>query len=470
MSFDHIAIQISNLSKCYQIYGRPQDRLKQAILPRVQRWLGNDARAYYDEFWALKNISFNVYKGETLGIIGRNGSGKSTLLQVIAGTLAPSAGNTIINGRVAALLELGAGFNPEFTGRENVFMNAAILGLSNEEILHRYDRIVEFADIGEFIEQPIKTYSSGMYTRLAFAVAINVDPDILVIDEALSVGDEAFQRKCYGRIEKIKEQGATILFVSHATGTVIDLCDRALLLDEGERLLTGRPKTVVSLYQKLVYARAERKQEIRQQIINQDLDGNDVLSQKEIHLKTNDENDNTIPDVDSPAVFDETLKPTTTVEYLSKGVTVRDVHFRDRQGRRVNVLVPGQVYQYCYIADFHKSCAMVRFGMLLKTLTGMELAGQASHAEGDGLNIVEKDSSVEVVFEVENRLLPGIYFGNAGVLANDEDGHSFMHRLIDATMFRVEPGCRDESIATGTVDLRPTSTSSVHLHITSTRS
>src|SRR5439155_24116074 len=233
MFSEEIAVRVSDLSKCYHIYDRPPDRLKQSVLPKLQRLIRKPPRQYYREFWALKDVSFEVKKGESVGIIGRNGSGKSTLLQLICGTLSPTSGSVETNGRVAALLELGAGFNPEFTGRENVYMNGAVLGLSQEEIDARFDDIAAFADIGDFIDQPVKTYSSGMYVRLAFAVSINVDPKILVVDEALAVGDELFQRKCYSRIENIKDSGATILLVTHSATPVAQMCAQALLLDRG---------------------------------------------------------------------------------------------------------------------------------------------------------------------------------------------------------------------------------------------
>ena len=270
MSSNDIAIRVRNLSKCYQIYDAPRDRLKQFVLPRLQRMIGKSPKHYFSEFWALKNVSFEIKKGETVGIIGRNGSGKSTLLQMICGTLNPTSGSIETDGRVAALLELGSGFNPEFTGRENVYMNANVLGLSNEEIDSRFADIAAFADIGEFIKQPVKTYSSGMVVRLAFAVAINVDPEILIIDEALSVGDELFQRKCFSRIEAIKSNGATILFVSHSGGTIVELCDRALLIDAGERLAEGIPKQIVGRYQKLLYAPSDKREAIREQIRRSD--------------------------------------------------------------------------------------------------------------------------------------------------------------------------------------------------------
>jgi ABC-type polysaccharide/polyol phosphate transport system ATPase subunit len=228
-----IAIKVDNLSKCYQIYDKPNDRLKQFVLPRLQRMLGQKPKQYYRGFWALKNISFEIKKGETVGIIGRNGSGKSTLLQLICGTLNPTGGSIQTNGRIAALLELGSGFNPEFTGRENVYMNAAVWGLSNEEIEGSFNDIITFADIGDFVEQPVKTYSSGMFVRLAFAIAVHVHPDILIVDEALSVGDIAFQNKCMEKIKAIKEAGTSILFVSHDLSTIQIVCDRVLWLKNG---------------------------------------------------------------------------------------------------------------------------------------------------------------------------------------------------------------------------------------------
>ncbi|HUP97126.1 MAG TPA: ABC transporter ATP-binding protein, partial [Usitatibacter sp.] len=258
-----VAIRVAGVSKRYEIYGRPSDRLKQSIYPGLRSIAGLQPATYFKEFWALRDVSFDVMRGETVGIVGRNGSGKSTLLQIVVGTLAPTAGEVSTHGRIAALLELGSGFNPEFTGRANVFLNAAILGISQEEAASRFDAIAAFADIGQFIDQPVKTYSSGMVVRLAFAVAINVDPQILVVDEALSVGDELFQRKCFARIEAIKRAGATILFVSHAAGAVVELCDRAVLLDEGDMLAIGDPKSIIGQYQRLIYAPPERQADVR---------------------------------------------------------------------------------------------------------------------------------------------------------------------------------------------------------------
>lgn len=247
MSSSDVAISVKNLGKRYEIYADPRDRLKQFVLPRLQGLVGQPAKQYFKDFWALKNVSFEVKKGETVGIIGRNGSGKSTLLQLICGTLTPTEGSIQTHGRIAALLELGSGFNPEFTGRENVYMNAAVLGLSKEEIDARFNDIVAFADIGDFIEQAVKTYSSGMMVRLAFAVIAHVDADILVVDEALSVGDAFFSQKCMRFMRTFMETG-TVLFVSHDTGAVVNLCSRGILLNSGQVVKTGTPKDVTAHY------------------------------------------------------------------------------------------------------------------------------------------------------------------------------------------------------------------------------
>lgn len=259
MSSEKIVIDVRNLCKRYEIYGTPRDRLKQLVLPhiyqaanRVSVALGMatplSAHSYFRDFWALQDISFQVRRGETFGIIGRNGSGKSTLLQILAGTLAQTSGGVAVDGRIAALLELGSGFNPDFTGRENVFLNGRILGLTHKEIEARYEQIVDFADIGEFVDQPVKTYSSGMFVRLAFAVQAHIDASIVIIDEALAVGDVFFRQKCYARLEQLRNSGAAILLVSHAMTEVEQFCDRAILLDHGKQTFLGRAAEATKHY------------------------------------------------------------------------------------------------------------------------------------------------------------------------------------------------------------------------------
>lgn len=248
MSSEREVIKVNDLCKSYHLYDTPRARLKQFVVPRFQRVMGLSPSKYYASFHALQNISFTVSPGETVGIIGRNGSGKSTLLQIICGTLSPTSGGVETHGRIAALLELGSGFNPEFTGRENVYLNAAVLGLTRQEIDERYQAIARFADIGDFIEQPIKTYSSGMVMRLAFATAIHVSPDILVVDEALAVGDTAFQQKCLDRIRQMQRQGVSILLVTHSANTLVEYCDRGIFLKNGRLLLDGPCREVVKAY------------------------------------------------------------------------------------------------------------------------------------------------------------------------------------------------------------------------------
>jgi len=247
-----IAVRLSGVSKRYHIYDRPQDRLKEAIVPRLQRLVGQPPTRFHRDFWALRDLSIEIRRGETLGVIGRNGSGKSTLLQILCGTLSPTTGRVDVRGRIGALLELGSGFNPEFTGRENVYLNGAVLGLTREQIDARYDDILAFADIGEFIEQPVKTYSSGMYVRLAFAVIAHCDADILVIDEALSVGDVFFGQKCMRYLRRFQEHG-TVIFVSHDESAVKNLCERAILLDQGTMRMDGTAKAVCEAYHAQLY-------------------------------------------------------------------------------------------------------------------------------------------------------------------------------------------------------------------------
>jgi lipopolysaccharide transport system ATP-binding protein len=245
-----VAIRVDGLGKFYQMYDRPQDRLKQSIVPRLQRLIGRDPSRYGREFWALRDVSFQVARGETVGIIGRNGSGKSTLLQMICGTLTPSSGSVEVNGRIAAMLELGSGFNPEFTGRDNVYMNGAVLGLEREEIDRRFPEIAAFAGIGDFIDQPVKTYSSGMAVRLAFAVSVCVEPDVLVVDEALAVGDMAFQQQCLQRLADLREAGTTILLVTHDIMLTRNYCSRVVYLDHGCVKAIGEAEAVGEMYLK----------------------------------------------------------------------------------------------------------------------------------------------------------------------------------------------------------------------------
>lgn len=256
MSSDDIAISVRNLGKTYRLFGHPGDRIKQFLSLGIKK--------YHNEFTALHDVSFDIKKGEMLGIIGRNGSGKSTLLQLICGILKPTTGTVKVGGRISALLELGAGFNPEFTGRENVYFQGAVMGISKEDMDGRFDEIAAFADIGEFIDQPVRMYSSGMFVRLAFAAAINVAPDILVVDEALSVGDAQFQSKCFAKLQEIRAKGITVLFVTHSLDLVAAHCERAVLLDQGRLIESGKPKDAIDSYRELLTTKAEHANEVKE--------------------------------------------------------------------------------------------------------------------------------------------------------------------------------------------------------------
>lgn len=248
MLSDEYVIELNNVSKCYQVYDKPIKKLKEIIFPRKYEGVGRLSRVNCDEFWALQNISFKLKKGETVGIVGKNGSGKSTLLQIITGTLAPTSGQITVKGRIAALLELGAGFNPNFTGRENIYLNASLLGLAKHEIETKIDAILAFADIGHFIDSPVRTYSSGMTVRLAFAIQAQIEPDILIVDEALAVGDAKFQAKCFNRLRELKKNGTSILLVTHATEQIVTHCDHAILLQDGLIMSSGHPNDIVNQY------------------------------------------------------------------------------------------------------------------------------------------------------------------------------------------------------------------------------
>lgn len=433
-----VAIRISEVSKCFHIYDKPRDRLLQMLTP--------ESKKYYREFWALKSVSFNVKRGSTVGIVGKNGSGKSTLLQLICGTLSQSNGEVETNGRIAALLELGSGFNPEFTGRENVYMNSAVLGLTKDEVDSRFQDIVDFADIGLFIEQPVKTYSSGMLVRLAFAVAINVDPEILIVDEALSVGDELFQRKCFARIEAIKNKGATILFVSHSGSTIVELCDSAILLDSGEVLASGAPKDIVAKYQKLLYAPSDKREAICNEIR--------LSVSPKCRSQTSSATEDSYEEIEGSYLeyYDPHLKPTSTIEFESHGAYISNPEIRNSDAKMVNNLHRAGVYRYSFDVRFEVPAFGVRFGMVVRTTTGFSLGGAHSSSSKDAVSYVESGTTLNVTFDFNCALNPGTYFINAGVFGAMSAGgeETVLHRLVDAFVFRVSPV--QENLATEIID------------------
>ena len=394
-----------------------------------------------------------IRRGEAVGIVGRNGSGKSTLLKMICGTLAATSGELEVNGHIAPILSLGTGFDSNFTGRENVNMNGAVIGFSPAETKSRMGSIEAFANIGDFFDRPVKSYSSGMMARLAFAVAINADPDILVVDEVLAVGDEAFQRKCHSRINDLKNSGSTILFVSHSAGIVVDLCDRAILLEDGERLLTSDPKTVVSWYHKMLYASPEKRAAVCEQISQIEAGGDaaDFTSENSDRASTADGSIEVKADQEeSEGFFDPDLKSESRVEYEQRGAEILNARILGSDDLPRNILVAGRDYTYAYDVVFHEPAYLVRFGMMLNKVTGQPLGGQASHPEFDGLESAQRGQVAEVRFRFRTLFSPAHYFLNAGVLGVIDGEEAYLHRIIDACVFRIEP--LEDLLVTGHVD------------------
>lgn len=369
-----IAIRVTNLSKCYQIYDTPRDRLKQFVMPRIRRVARKPQKQYFREFWALKDVSFEIKKGETVGIIGRNGSGKSTLLQMICGTLTPTSGSIQTNGRIAALLELGSGFNPEFTGRENVYMNAAVLGLTKEEVDARFDDIVVFADIGDFIEQPVKTYSSGMMVRLAFSVAIHVDPDILIVDEALSVGDAYFQAKCAKMIQTIIGSGATVLFVSHDTVSVKSLCSRALLLEFGQSQYMGDVNTAVEKYYSALVASQNPL--------------------KEINYKKIDD----APHLNKLAIENQNFQSMASFQRIQNGLAkFMNVMLLDEKGQLVEAVTFGQKVTLRQIIKIYRSIPKLGLAYHIRDKNGLDIVYSDTGIESNRHILLAAAGSVHVI-------------------------------------------------------------------------
>jgi lipopolysaccharide transport system ATP-binding protein len=442
-------IRVCNVSKMYPLYSDPRDRLKQSLWYALPEFLRGKPRSFYREFWALRNISFEINEGESVGIIGRNGSGKSTLLQIIAGTLAPTQGEVLTNGRIAALLELGSGFNPEFTGRENVYLNGAIWGLSRTEVDELYDDIVTFADIGQFIDQPVKLYSSGMVVRLAFAVQVFVPKQVLIVDEALSVGDEAFQRKCMATLEQFQDNGGTVLLVSHGLQTVVHHCQRCLLLHQGELLVSGPSKPVTDLYQKIMYSppaeAAKVVTQLRQHGLEQVLADSSTESSGASNGSTLRRTEPNMTAHKAPPIvdngpqdgFDPHMPIPQTVTYGNGEAKILEYGIYNEQGKQVNILITGRHYHWQYLVHFYQACDDVQFGMLLRTRDGVDVAAPTSKREGVEISPIPAGMVLEVTFSLRLNIVPGTYFLNAGVSSLINGELTYLHRLVDACMFRV---------------------------------
>jgi lipopolysaccharide transport system ATP-binding protein len=417
---DDTAIRVLKLSKRYQIYSRPQDRLKQSLIPRLQRFIGKPPTQYGHEFWALRDVSFEVRKGETVGIIGRNGSGKSTLLQMICGTLSPTVGNIHVDGRIAALLELGAGFNPDFTGRENVHMVASLYGLSRADIDARFDEVAAFADIGDFIEQPVKTYSSGMFVRLAFAVIAHVDADILVIDEALAVGDVFFSQKCMRFLAGFQERGGTILFVSHDTAAVTKLCSRVVLLSSGQIVAQGSAIDICNEYVRHIYLERGMETVSPTARSSSDAKAQDDGSKKTLQFLAPEQKQNPI----SVSPFNRD-----SASFGQGGARIVDAGFFDEHDARLSQVFGGQPVRFSIFAT---SSAKIRFpavGFVLKDRLGQAVFAESTtlafekYYKRDGLEFQSGDA-VRVDFSY---LMPVLLEGNYALTLAVAEGYGHDH-------------------------------------------
>ncbi len=391
------AICIHGLVKRYRLYRRPSDRLKEALFP----WVKVNAGDHY----ALKGLDLEIPRGETLGLIGKNGSGKSTLLKLITGVLTPTSGEVIVDGRISALLELGAGFNMEYTGIENVYLNGLMLGFSHQEVDERLEDILSFADIGDYVHQPVKTYSSGMFVRLAFALAINIEPEILIVDEALSVGDVFFQAKCYRKFEDFKAQGKTILFVSHDLGSIAKYSDRVALLNEGELLELGDPKTVIDAYKQVLVG----------------LDPVEAPAPGEVH----------------------------TLDYGDGSARIERVYLRDRHGEMVSSIFQGEEFSIIMEVEILSDLPSPIFAFTIKNVQGTELCGTNTMVEKAFLEPVKKGDRLEISFTQRLDLQGGSYLISFGVTGFSDEVFQVYHRLYDA----LELTCVSDKHTVGVYDM-----------------
>lgn len=396
---DKNVISVQNLSKMYKLYDKPSDRLKES--------LGLSRKKKYREHYALHDVNFNIHEGECVGIIGVNGSGKSTILKIITGVLAPTTGEVKVNGRISALLELGAGFNMEYSGLENVYLNGTMIGFSEEEIDAKLDDILAFADIGDYIHQPVKTYSSGMFVRLAFAVAINIDPEILIVDEALSVGDVFFQAKCYHKFEEFKKQGKTILFVTHDLSSVSKYCDRVILLNKGVKLDEGSPKEMVDLYKQLL---------VGQEPVKQKTDGGEDLAKAAV----------------ASISHEHFLPNPNTLEYGDKQAEIVDFAIKDDKGMFTNTIEKGSTFQILMKVRFNEQIQEPIMAYTFKNIRGTELTGTNTLFEKAEVPEPAPGGCCTVTFTQKMDLQGGEYLLSFGCTGYKDGEFKVFHRLYDA--------------------------------------
>jgi len=395
-------INVQHLDKIYRLYHRPSDRFKAVLRPH---------KKYHQDFYALHDVSLRAGQGETLGVIGRNGSGKSTLLKIIAGILMPTGGTLDVRGKVAALLELGAGFNPLMTGIENIYFSGTIMGYTRRAIDKRLDEIVDFAGIGDYLDQPVRTYSSGMFVRLAFAVAISVDPDILLVDEALAVGDMNFQAKCFRKLAKFREDGKTVIFVTHALDTVIRYCDKAIVLEKGRLVAESGPKEAVDAYKQIMAGCASSVAGLGRR-----LPGSDCQSGSDRQSGSD------------------------TLSYGNKKAQIVDCGIYDDAGRQTCFLENGKKFMIVMKVKFEADIADPIFAFTVKDLKGLEVTGtntEFKKNEKEVKSSFRKGDVVEVKYEQTLNMQSGKYALSLGCVGNDENGLAVYHRLYDAILFEV---------------------------------
>ncbi len=456
MSSEDIAIHVNNLSKCYHIYESPRNRLKQFLLPRLQRVAGSVSKQYYREFWALKDISFEIKKGESVGVIGRNGSGKSTLLQIITGTLSPTEGSVETRGRIAALLELGSGYSPDFTGRENVYLNGSLLGLTRQQIDDKFDAIAAFADIGQYLDQPVRTYSSGMLVRLAFAVQVQVDPDILIVDEALAVGDALFQKRCFQRIEKLVSDGTTLMFVSHDQESVRTLTNRALLLNRGKSTAWGRSSDVVLEYRRQLHE--EESTYFSALVMNM---GSQVSkSHSELSASKTAAVHTTSPDV--------TKKQFQRLSFGEGQVRIVDVQTLDDKSKPCSVYYPGDTLRIRVVCEANERATKLNIAVRLRNKEGVKIYSWGtlnqdmvalaanSNAPVFWYRQIASGEIIEILLECQCNLGVNLYEVQAAVsfeATPDYMSQRMLHWVDEAAFFQVLMK-KDEYFFGGVADLK----------------
>lgn len=455
MSSDAV-IEVRDLGKRYEVYSQPRDRLRQMLLAPLRQMLRLASRSYYREFWALRGVSFEVRRGETVAIVGQNGSGKSTLLQLVCGTLSPTFGNVQISGRIAALLELGAGFNTEFTGRENVFLSGLLYGIDQKELASRYDSIVAFSEIGEFIDQPVKTYSSGMYVRLAFAIAAHVDADVLVVDEALSVGDVRFTQKCMRFLREFQKTG-TLLFVSHDTSAVMSLCSRAVWLDQGALRMDGPAKETVEAYLAAQHAldRGTQGQTVAVKNIPAAKPGG-AERQRSTTLAEQDVVDARWPRLGEAGAltrleYFEFDPERAAAEFGAGGAAIVGARVSGEDGEMLSMSYGGEVVQLTVQAEVHQPLQNLIFGFYFKDRLGQRLFGDNSfltYSEHpvDGM----PGETFTAHFRFRLPILPsGVYSIDLAIASGSQDSHTQQHWVHDA----IEVRASDTSMKHGLIGL-----------------